>query len=218
MRHPKRVIFRVGLCLAMGLTGCLSLGRGEPPQRYFVLGGDTLRPPPTTSPQVADVTAGLRRPKLASYLASPFMVIRRGPNQVDFSEFNRWGEPLGSGINRVVASSLAARGFRDAAVAPWPPTARYDYLIQLDVVRFEGLAPEEPLSPEGGVSLSVMWEIIRQEDGAVLTRGTTEYRRSGWTVGDFAGLVALLDEGLEAVSTDLAASIATLRGPLAVPR
>jgi len=207
-----RATYRVSLCLAMGLTGCVSLGRSEPPHHYYVLGGDTLRAPPTASPQVADVTVGVRRLKLASYLAPPFMVVRRGPNQVGFSEFNRWGEPLGAGINRVVARSLVARGFRDAAVAPWPGDAHYDYLIQLDVVRFEGLAPEEPSSTEGAVSLLAMWEIIRQEDGVVLARGTTDYRRPGWTVGDYAGLVSMLDDGLEVLSADLRASVIELRG------
>jgi len=212
MRHPTRAIYRVFLCLATGLTGCVSLGRREPPQQYYVLGGDTLRAPPTTSPQVADVTVGVRRLKLASYLASPFMVVRRGPNQLGFSEFNRWGEPLGAGINRVVARSLAARGFQDATVAPWPAAARYDYLIQLDIARFEGLAPEGPASTAGEVHMLASWEIIRQADGVVLARGTTDYRRPGWSVGDYAGLVSMLDEGLEVLSADLVVGVVELRG------
>ena len=155
----------------------------------------------------------MRRLKLASYLASPFMVVRRGPNQVTFSEFRRWGEPLGAGINRVVAGMLAARGFRDVAVAPWPTRGRYEYLIQLDVERFEGVAPEDPEATDGGVHLLVNWEVIRHEDGVVLGRGTTDYRRPGWTVGDFAGLVSMLQDGLEVLSADLTAGVVELRGP-----
>ncbi len=213
MRHPTTAIRWLGLCLAMGLTGCVSLGRREPLQRYYVLGGDTLRMATPPSPAVADVTVGIRRLELASYLASPLIVVRRGPNQVHFTEFHRWGEPLGAGVNRVVARSLVARGFREASVAPWPSNARYDYLIQLDVVRFEGLGPDEPGATDGGVHLLATWEILRQEDGVVLARGTTDYRRPGWTVGDYAGLVALLDEGLEVLSADLTASVVGLRGP-----
>lgn len=216
MRHSTRAIRRAVLCLAMGLTGCVSLGRREPPQRYYVLGGDTLLTATPPSPAVADVTVGIRRLKLASYLASPFMVVRQGPNQVHFTEFHRWGEPLGAGINRVVARSLVARGFRDAAVAPWPGDAHFDYLIQLDVVRFEGLGPEESESMEGGVHLLATWEVIRQEDGVVLARGATDYRRPGWTVGDYAGLVARLEEGLEVLSADLTAAVVGLHGPPAI--
>ena len=211
MRHPKRAPHRVGLYLALGLTGCVSLGRHEPPQEYYVLGGDTLRAAVSLAPAIADVTVGVRRLKLASYLASPFMVVRRGPNQVSFAEFHRWGEPLGAGINRVVASSLMARGFRDAAVAPWPAEARYDYVIQLDVVNFEGVAPKEQPATEGEVHLLATWEILRQEDGAVLARGTTDARRPGWTVGDYAGLVSMLDDGLEVLAADLTAAVVKLR-------
>jgi uncharacterized lipoprotein YmbA len=213
LRDRLGAIRRVSLCLVVGLTGCVSLGRREPPQRYYVLGGDTLRLAAPPFPDVADVTVGVRRLKLASYLASSFLVVRRGPNQVGFSEFYRWGEPLGAGINRVVARSLVARGFRDAAVAPWPAQGRYDYLIQLDVARFEGLAPEGPVATEGEVHLLATWEIIRQQDGVVLAQGTTDYRRPNWTVGDYAGLVSMLDEGLEVLAADVTAGVVGLRGP-----
>ncbi len=217
VRRPTRAIRRVGLSLAVVLSGCFSLGRNEPPQRFYVLGGDSLGAAVTPSAGVARLRVGVRRLKLASYLASPFMVVRRGSNQVGFSEFNRWGEPLGAGINRVVAGGLMSRGFRDADVAPWPAAARYDYLIQLDVARFEGVAPEDPASTAGAVHLLATWEILRQEDGAVLARGTTDDLRPGWRVGDYAGLVALLEEGLDGLSADLTASMATLPAP-PVPR
>lgn len=51
------------------------------------------------------------------------------------------------------------------------------------------------------------WEIIRPPDGEVLTRGTTEYREDGWTVGDYAGLVARLDVGVGELSDNLVAAL-----------
>jgi uncharacterized lipoprotein YmbA len=167
----------------------------------------------TASPAAADVTVGIRRTKLASYLAVPFIAVRRGASQIDFSEFHRWGEPLDEGINRVVARLLASRGLRDVAVAPWPAGARYDYVIQLDVTRFEGVIAPGGTPGEGEVHLSATWEIIRQQDGVVLVRGTTDRTNSGWTVGDYSGLVALLDEELDVLSLDLIAGIARLRAP-----
>jgi hypothetical protein len=47
----------------------------------------------------------------------------------------------------------------------------------------------------------------------VLARGTTDRRSPGWTVGDYAGLVTLLDEGLDVLAGDLIAGIAGLRPP-----
>jgi uncharacterized lipoprotein YmbA len=138
-------------------------------------------------------------------------VIRRGPNQIEFSELHRWGVPLGGGINEAVAGRLFQRGsFKSVDVAPWSPGERPDYLIQLDVVRFEGLVPEEGTSLEGEARMLIRWEIIRPADGAVLTRGTTDHRPDGWNVGDYAGLVTLLDAGLGALSDDLTAGIERL--------
>lgn len=197
------------------ISGCVSLGRTEPPLRHYLLAGDTLPSLATQlggeSPRGSDIslgalseaTIGLRRLKLASYLTTPFIAVRHGPNEVDFSQFNRWGEPLSVGINRAVATSLVSRGLHSATVAPWPLRARYDYVLEIDVVRFEGRVPDARSPSEGVVELLATWEILRQADGAVLTRGTTDFRRIGWAVGDYASLVALLGEGLGVLSGDV---------------
>jgi hypothetical protein len=53
------------------------------------------------------------------------------------------------------------------------------------------------------------WEIIAQ-NGEVMARGTTEYHEPGWMVGDYAGLVTLLDTGLDVLANDLAISLGKL--------
>ena len=94
MRCGMKVARLVCLGAMIGSTGCFSLGRTPPPQKHFVLGADGGSRDAFVPPVSFDITIGVRRLKLASYLASPFMVVRRGPNQVDFAEFHRWGEPL----------------------------------------------------------------------------------------------------------------------------
>ncbi len=218
MRHATRAIrwllpkMLPGMLLGilLGPVGCFSLGRTAPPQNYFVLGGDSLWVDVPTSPEVAALAVGVRRATVASYLASPFITVRRGPNQVDLSQVNRWGEALDAGITRVVARDLVSRGFRDAVVVPWPVQARYDYVIQIDVLRFEGLALGEPGSVDGGVHMLATWEILGQKDGVVLARGTTDYRRPGWRVGDYGALVSLLDGGLDQLAGDLTAGVIRL--------
>lgn len=49
-------------------------------------------------------------------------------------------------------------------------------------------------------------------DEASLARGTTEYRQGGWTVGDYDGLVALLDSGLRVLSEELVTRLETIVG------
>lgn len=202
--QPIRPILLVALA---ALTGCFGLSRNVPPERFYVLGGTRPGPAEASAP-LADRSIGLRQLRLAEHLATPLLVVRQGPHEVSFSEFHLWGEDLGGGINRAVAGYLAARApFKNIDVAPWQPQARYDYLIQLYVSCFEGVAPE------GEAHVLAAWEILRQKDGEVLARGTTDYREKGWTVGDYEGLVALLDTGLGVLSDDLVASLRTLVAP-----
>ncbi len=200
-----RLMSLLGLTL---LTGCFALGRTEPPQRHYVLGGTLAEQSEPPAGDLAGLTIGVRRLRLASYLDPPFLVVREGPQEISYAEYHRWGEQLGGGINRAVAGYLAARApFQVIDVAPFPVREEYDYLVQLHVERFEGLAPEQPAGLEGEVQMLATGEIIRQLDGTVLARGTTAYKEPGWTVGDYAGLVRSLDAGLNRLSQDVAAGL-----------
>jgi uncharacterized protein len=211
LTSAKRVILSILVSGLLAVTGCFSLARTEPVQRKYVLGGDLTTEAGPRSAAVAGVTIGVRRPRLASYLDSPLLVVRHGPHQVRYSEYHRWGEQLGDGVNRALAGYLSAGSpFRAVDVAPWPPREEYDYLIQLHVERFEGLAPEEPSVAAGEVHMLATWEIVRQRDGTVLARGATEHRERGWVVGDYAGMVRSLDAGLNILSGELAAGLAAL--------
>jgi uncharacterized lipoprotein YmbA len=193
------------------LPGCVSLGRDSPALEQYVIGGarstETLAP----IPGLDGVAVGVRQLDLDPYLATPAIVVRRGEREIMTSDYHRWAEDPARGIGRAVARHLADAGsFRAVDVAPWPVRSRYDYLLQLHVSRFEGVVPAEPGAARGGAHVRAAWEIIRQHDGTVLARGESEHRETGWAVGDFADLVALLDRGLVVVTRDLAAAIGGL--------
>ena len=146
---------------------------------------------------------------VAPYLDIPVLVVRKGAREITFSEFQRWAEPLTTGINAAVARYIAGRApIRLVDVAPWPPREKYDYVIQLHVLRFEGEQPDGV--GDGAAHLLADWEIIRQDDGAILARGTTDYRKGGWRTGDYDGLVELLDDGLIALSDAIIVKIGEL--------
>lgn len=223
--HPMTNAIRWICVLALvALSGCFSLNRGDPSQRHYVLGLG-LEPAGTegTGPtgEVSGVTIGLRAPRLAEYLGTPLIVVRQGPHRIEFSEFHRWGETLDQGINRTIAGYMAGRGlFRSVEYAPWPARSEQDYVVQLRILRFEGLAPDGPAATEGEALLLASWEILRAKDGALLARGTTEYHGEGWTVGDYDALVSLLEAGLSELADDLVAGLERVITPLerAAPR
>jgi len=214
MRNAIRLIVPLTL---VAVAGCFGLGRGEAPQRHYVLGvGPHPENPTSAGPtgEVSGVAIGLRPLRLAEYLKTPFIVVRQGPHQIEFSEFNRWGETLDQGINRTVAGYIAGREpFRSVDFAPYPPRAKHEYVIQLQILRFEGLEPDETAITKGEALLLATWEIFRGEDGAMLARGTTEYHGKGWTVGDYDGLVSLLETGLSELADDVVARLESVIAP-----
>jgi len=214
MPNAMKGIRLILLFILFVLTGCFSLGREEPPQQHYVLGGSRMPETEASAERLAGLAIGLRQLQLAEYLESPLVVVRQGLHQIHFSEFHRWGEDLGGGVNRAVAGYLAARvSFEGIDVVPWPPRTRHDYLIQIHLLRFEGLAPQQLAAAGGEAYLLATWAIIGPQDGSMLARGTTDYRARGWTVGDYDGLVTLLDAGLHELSDDLIAALESLVAP-----
>jgi uncharacterized lipoprotein YmbA len=205
----NRYLFVIAAVLAT--SGCFSLSRDTPPLEQYVLGGTPTSSAGALSPDPAGVTIGLRRLDLTPYLASPSIIVRRGAHQMIVSEYHRWGEDPVAGINRAFAAYLAATTpVRAVDVAPWPVRSRHDFVVQLHVARFEGVAPEDGLAVEGEAHLLASWEMHRPHDGAVLARGGTDYRAGGWRVGDYAALVTLLDGGLNHMAGDIVACMARL--------
>ena len=195
------------LCTLVGLTGCFSLSHESPSERHYVLGGRQQEGAVAPAARLNGLLIGVRQLDLARYLETPLLVVRHEPHEIRYSEFHRWGEDLGGGVNRAVAGYLAARApFEGVDVVPWPPRTQHDFLIQLQLLRFEGLIPEAPAASDGEAHVLVNWQILAGLNGAVLVRGTTDYR-ADWSVGDYEDLVTLLDTGLRQLSDELIAGL-----------
>lgn len=219
-RRLSAAPIRMALALTLvSVAGC-SLSRGAPQQRFWVLSEGAS---PTGAPSAiagardsTAVTVGLRQTRVADYLATPFIVVRRGSHQVDFSPFDRWGEDLGRALDRALATRLAAGTPNGRIISvPWPAGTSPHYIIEVSLLRFEGLAPEEPGegTDTGESHLLATWEILRVADGASLAHGTTESGERGWTVGDFDALIRLLNAGVDALASDLLSALAQLPPP-----
>lgn len=205
------------------LTGCFRLSRNTPPTQFFVLSGGASASTPsgaapsTTSAQAGgSVTLGLRRLDLAAYLATPAIVVRKSAHQIHVSEFHRWGEELGQGINRTLASQLSnAPPVKAVSVAPWQPSSQHDFLVQLHVYRFEGVA--DSAATTGGIHVHAAWDIIQPRGGTVLVRGNTDYREGNWTAGDYEGLVSQLNAAISRVAQDIRGCLSRFRSDTIPP-
>jgi hypothetical protein len=215
-----RRLVAVGLA-GLLLAGCVRLL--EPPRpsniSYYLLDSGTHTD--TLSTDTTGLTVGLRRPQLASYLDAARIVAREGPNTIRFAEAHRWGEDLDRAVNRVVALNLEAQpGVRAAEAAPWPEGFAHDHVVQLRILRFEGMGPpppgpeadEDAPVPEGHSIMVVRWTIFGSDGEQVRAQGITRHRQEGWRVTDYADLAARLDSSLVVLGDELGARLRTLAG------
>jgi uncharacterized protein len=192
------------------LTGCFSLSRDEPAIEHYVLSTADQQDirPRASSP---GPSIGLRQVQLAEYLDIPFIVVRRGPNRIAYSDFHRWGEGLAGGINRAVVQRLLKGGhFGDVDGVPWAAGKKHDYLLEIRVERFEGVSPASPTEPMGEVHVLIEWQVLQETGGMTMATGTTEHREPGWRVGEYDALVAALERGLIRLAEDVSSSIERL--------
>ena len=203
MRSTHRSPLLTVPLLFFALTGC-SLGRDSQILEQYALGGAPPQAGAASSEGGGNLTIGMKRLDLAPYLATPAIVVRRGPHQIVTSEYHRWAGDPGESVNRAVAAYLAVAVDAHAVdVAPWTVRSQYDYLIQLHLSRFEGAAADTSMM-RGTAHMLATWEIVQQRDGIVLARGVTDYTAPDWKVGDYAALVTLLDRGLSGMAQHLA--------------
>lgn len=221
--RPPRSLHRIGLSalaaglLALTLTGCVRLLEPRPSNiTYYLLHSTSAD---TLSTNTSGVEVGLRKPRLPSYLDATRIVTRRDSNEVHFSEFQRWGEDLGRAVNRVVALNLEAqRGIQSAKVVPWSEGPPFDYVVQLEVLRFEGNGPAPPGPeadddvpiPRGHSQMAVQWTIYGPDEKTMQGRGLTRHQQGDWPVNEYSALVSRLNASLEVLADDIGTRLRAL--------
>ena len=115
--------------------------------------------------------------------------------------YDRWAEPLESGIAQVLADNLSTRvGSERIAVFPWRGgVARVlDYQLAIVVLRFDGW-------PGRQVTLDTRWRLVgRDGQELVLKRSTINQPIAG---EGYQSLVQAMSQALAALAQEIAAEI-----------
>lgn len=107
-------------------------------------------------------TIGVYEVKLPAYLSSPRMVTRVSDNEIQFSEFERWGEPMEEGIARVLRDNLSdIMPGSDISWYPYLRPGRHDYQLYLTFLSFENLTNDKG---ESFIQMDVTWQIVPQDE------------------------------------------------------
>ena len=165
---------------ALALTGCFGT---SPPSRFYLL--SATPPGPTSVPSPGPEAAlGVFPTRVAAYLDRPQMVTFQGENAVALDEYNRWAEPLGSGISRVLAQELATLlpSWR-VVPQPWDPTIPLRARLVVDVTTLGW-------GPKGEVRLEANWAVLESRGEFPLARGRSVLHRQASGQGTDAAVAA----------------------------
>lgn len=198
MGTRNRRIGLIGLVATLvWLGGCLG-GNSASPTFY------TLTPVevPLPAPAQAGLALGVGPVTLPAYLDRPQLVTRTGQDALNLAEFDRWAEPLKTGVQRVLADNLSALlGTSRVTAFPWGTSQAVRYQVTVDLTRFEGVAG-------GAVVLGARWRILGSDGAVLLVKQATITEATGAAGSD--ALVAAMNRALGALSRDLAAALREL--------
>jgi hypothetical protein len=200
--RPHRHVFAalVLSALLIWMSGCAG---SSTPARFYVL---TPRPEAAVAPAAAEAACsaalGVGPVRLPGLLDRPQIVTRRGADEIDRAEFDRWAEPLTDTVPRVLAENLAALWRTDCvAIFPWDPAQAVQYQLVVNVMRFDGALG-------GDVVLDARWRILAT-DGKELAINRSVLTQPTGRAG-YPAVVAAMSSALAALSREIAGTLGTL--------
>ena len=189
------------LASALVLTLMAGCGGSSKNSRFYM-----LTPMPATAAEQAgrgfgkDVNLAVGPVRLPAYLDRPQIVTRVGDNQLLLGEYDRWAEPLGHNITRVLAENLSTLLNTARVVTVLNRSAgNADYQVILDLSRYDR-------SAGGAVTLSAHWAIkVKNVEEPVVVQ-KSNFTESVEGQG-YAAQVAAMNRALSNLSTDIAAAL-----------
>lgn len=166
-RPILRTVVSIGLLLILA-AGCA--GPSPPRSNYYLLSALPDRAAGQATTAASDgLSVGIGPVSFPDYLDRRQIVIRTGPNEISFSEFDRWAEPLKNNFMRVFKENLVERLRTDRIfVYPWPPGTVFEFQVSAEVTRFDA-------RPGDSATLDVRWMILRDHDREVILSRKSSY-------------------------------------------
>jgi len=173
----------------------------SPPVRFFSLSSmeSVYRQDPGDA-----VVLGLGPLHIPDYLNRSQIVTRGAGVEMQIDEFNRWAEPLGQSLHRVVSTDVD--NLLDGVVVipyPYEATVRtlVDYRLLGDIIRFDA-------DQSGRIVLDTQWAIFPAVgSGVTVPPRRSRYEAQAATAGDPAAVAVAMNEALALFSRDIAGEL-----------
>ena len=175
------------------LAACSILSPTAGPSRFYVL--TPVATSGAEAPNAPGPALGIGPVTIPGYLQRPELVTRVAPNEMQPADGDRWAEPLREQFERTLGQNLSTLlGTERVLSFPWWRGVPLDFVVQVDVVRFEREAGQDvhlvarwlvaplPLLPRT-VSASDGWSLPPQAAQNLAPDGTVALQLGHCTCG-----------------------------------
>jgi uncharacterized protein len=187
------VAMGIGIGLLL-LVGCAS----SPPSHHYVLSPLTAE---SKVPEESCISIGIGPVKLPEYVNRPQIVNRTSPNELTFSSFDLWAEPLTDSVPRMLAENISRLiCTKEVVLFPWRPSLTPEYRVEVELLQLDGALGST-------VSLEAWWSV-----GYAKTRVTRKAIYSEPAAGKgYDTLVQAHSRAIAALSRDIAGALKELK-------
>jgi uncharacterized lipoprotein YmbA len=200
------------LVLVVALAaGCSILAPVPDPSRFYTL---AALPDEGQGALVAagsgTITYGLGPISLPLYLGRNEVATRVSPNQITYSDVDRWADPLEGNVKRVLLQNLSGLlGTARIQTFPWSLSPGVDYQIEIAFLRFDRDAT-------GDTHLVARWIVRDARSGADVVTRESRYSRNT-DPSDTAASIAALSSQLGDLSQEIAGVLRALPAAAKAP-
>jgi uncharacterized lipoprotein YmbA len=148
--------------MSMAFTGCGT----TPNSNYYLLNSSTSQAPVGSSPSL-----GVGPITIPEYLNRNSFIYTLDGNKLHIAKFERWAEPLDTGIMRIIQLNLASLlNTQNVQSYPWSGKKRPEYGVEISVLILDANDTQATLTAE--------WHIYRPESNEIVIRRISELKQT----------------------------------------
>ncbi|HTV61107.1 MAG TPA: ABC-type transport auxiliary lipoprotein family protein [Verrucomicrobiae bacterium] len=185
-------------------NGCALFKPVQAEEHYYLLTAKSLSYVATQGNGRACVVR-LLPVEVPDYLQTEDMAVRIGTNQIEFTVYHQWAEPLEAGIRRVIAENLrVSPQIREVLTDEPSPRQEPVYEISAHILACEG----NYINGRGFITFGATWEISQSgPQAATLAHGVYYAPLTNWHAGDYGELADQTSQVLNEFSQFLAHTV-----------
>jgi len=190
------------VCLALVLSGCVSVSNSPTPRFYMLQAADGNQVSKKTN-IASDVVIGVGPVKIPEYQDRPQIVTQDKEKMLKFAQFDRWGEPLDFGMTRLIEENLAVR-LPEAkfTLYPWNSSVPVKYQVVIEIIQLDSNLDKD-------LFVVAQWLVIDVQNAKTVIIKRSEFRQP-IVPQNYSGLAKTLSMACASLSGEIAEAIATL--------